>query len=183
MAQQLRFPSPTGPLRVTAEAGKITRLVWSGFETEEDDALETDEAETGEDALLANTAEQLEAYFAGRLKAFDLPLAPQGAHFNQAVWKEMQAIAYGETRTYGEIAAAISEDLLPGLHLPGSSNAGHSHAQAVGQACGANPIPILIPCHRVVAAGGKLGGFSGGRGVETKRWLLIHEGALERELF
>lgn len=183
MAQQLRFPSPTGPLRVTAKAGYVTRLSWCGFETESDDFSEGEDADGGEDELLSQAAEQLDAYFGGRLKDFDLPLAPEGGPFNQAVWREMQAIGYGETRTYGEIAAAISEDLLPGLKLTGSSKPGHSHAQAVGQACGANPIPILIPCHRVVAANGRLGGFSGGRGVDTKRWLLIHEGALERELF
>lgn len=109
-------------------------------------------------ALLEAAATQLEAYFAGRLTRFDLPFDwGQGLHAK--VRRAMAEIPFGETMTYGEIARAVE-----------------APAQAVGQACGANPLPILIPCHRVLGANG-LGGFSAKGGVETKVWLLRHEGA------
>jgi methylated-DNA-[protein]-cysteine S-methyltransferase len=114
--------------------------------------------------LLAEASRQVIAYGEGRLRTFDLPLAPRGPSFQQAVWREMLKIPYGETRTYGELARA-----LDGI------------ARAVGTACGANPIPIIIPCHRVVAGGDSLGGFSGGEGVVDKRRLLVHEGALAEQ--
>jgi len=111
-------------------------------------------------ALLAEAARQIEAYLAGRLTMFSLPLDPRGSGFQRKVWSAMCAIPYGETATYGTIAAEL-----------------RSSPRAVGGACGRNPIPLVIPCHRVVAATG-LGGYSGGEGLATKRWLL----ALEREL-
>ena len=104
-------------------------------------------------------AAQLSAYFDGRLKHFDLPLRVAGTDFQRAVCDAMCAIPFGETRTYGELATQFD-----------------APAQAIGQACGGNPIPILIPCHRVLGAGG-LGGYSGAGGIETKVWLLRHEGA------
>lgn len=109
--------------------------------------------------MLREACTQLEAYFAGTLKHFDLPLSPAGSRFQQRVYAEMRGIAHGDTRTYGDIADAVG-----------------CSAQAVGQACGANPIPVIIPCHRVLAANG-LGGYSGAGGVETKVALLRHEGA------
>jgi len=114
--------------------------------------------------LLAEASRQLVAYGQGRLQAFDLPIAPAGPSFQQAVWQEMLQIPYGETRTYGDLARA-----LDGI------------ARAVGTACAANPLPIIIPCHRVVAGGGSLGGFSGGQGIVDKRRLLVHEGALAEQ--
>lgn len=112
-------------------------------------------------ALLERAAAQLTAYFAGDLAMFDLPLAPAGSPFQRRVWAEMTRIPYGRTRTYGELARRVE-----------------GVARAVGQACGANPIPILIPCHRVVASGGHLGGFSGGLGAASKSALLVREGAV-----
>lgn len=107
---------------------------------------------------------QLQAYLDDPAFAFDLPIKLAGTRHQLAVWEAMQAIPAGRTRTYGELAQAIG-----------------SSARAVGGACGANPIPIVVPCHRVVAAGGALGGFMGTRedGFELaiKRWLLAHEGA------
>ncbi len=107
---------------------------------------------------------QLQAYLEDPSFAFDLPLRLSGTHHQLAVWEAMQAIPAGETRTYGELAARIG-----------------SSARAVGGACGANPLPIVVPCHRVVGAGGAIGGFMGAReeGFElsVKRWLLAHEGA------
>ena len=150
------FDSPVGRLQVTALDGRITRVRWS------EAAAPTD---AGNDPLLAEAGRQLAAYFAGELKAFELPLAPKGSDFQLAVWRIMAGIPYGEVLTYGEVAARTE-----------------GCAQAVGSACGANPIPVFIPCHRIVASGGSLGGFSGGGGVETKRKLLLHEGALPPEL-
>ena len=108
---------------------------------------------------------QLQFYLDDPAFAFDLPLKLAGTRHQLAVWEAMQAIPPGQTRTYGEVANSIG-----------------SSARAVGGACGANPIPLVVPCHRVVGAGGSLGGFMGAReeGFELaiKRWLLAHEGAV-----
>lgn len=104
--------------------------------------------------------EQLQAYFAKEMSAFDLPLFVSGSKFQRDVCTEMLKIPLGETRTYGDIAKELN-----------------CAAQPVGNACGGNPIPVIIPCHRVMGAGGKLTGFSGLGGVDTKVALLIHEGA------
>ena len=138
--------TPLGPMTVTASGGAVTALRWGNGARDADPLL--DEAET-----------QLTAYFSGRRRGFDLPLQVRASPLVQQVCAEMRAIPYGETSTYGTIARTLG-----------------TPAQAIGQACGANPIPILIPCHRVLAANG-LGGFSGGGGVESKVWLLRHEGA------
>lgn len=108
--------------------------------------------------LLTEALSQLQAYFDHRLTRFDLPLA-WGTGLHEKVRRAMAAIPFGETRTYGDLSRQIG-----------------AAAQAVGQACGTNPIPILIPCHRILGAKG-LGGFSAKGGVETKVWLLKHEGA------
>jgi len=112
-----------------------------------------------DDPLLAEAAAQLRAYFDRQLKDFDLPLRPEGTPFQQRVWTELQNIGYGETATYGEIAARLG------------MNAGAS--RAVGAANGRNPIGIVIPCHRVVGTKGSLSGYAGG--VERKRLRLEHE--------
>ena len=141
-----------GAFRITARNGAIVRLTWG---------LGRDE----ESPLLREARRQLKAYSEGRLRDFDLPLAPEGTAFHQSVWSEMRAIPYGKTRTYGDLARTLN-----GI------------ARAVGTACGANPIPIFIPCHRVVASGEDLGGFSGGQGRLTKRRLLVHEGSIAEQL-
>jgi len=146
--------SPVGGLRLTACGGVLTRLAW-------DDAPKaTASGDTADAALLERAMAQLAAYFAGELTAFDLPLDPAGSLFQRRVWEGMIQIPYGRTRTYGDLAHDVG-----------------GVARAVGRACGANPIPIIIPCHRVVAGGGRLGGFSGGRGTESKRCLLALEHA------
>ncbi|TQV69509.1 methylated-DNA--[protein]-cysteine S-methyltransferase [Aliiroseovarius halocynthiae] len=140
--------SSVGRLSVAEEGGKITRLLW-------------DVDPVGEPTpVLVEAQAQLRAYFEGKLTKFDLPTMVGGSDFQRAVCDAMSDIPFGETLTYGEIAK-----------LTGNS------AQAVGNACGANPIPIIIPCHRVMGAGGKLVGFSGAGGVETKVQLLRLEGA------
>ena len=134
--------SPVGPLVIEEQAGRIVRLDW--------DTAPTDSPTP----LLREAKAQLEAYFAGERTRFELPLAPAGTDFQQRVWAAMAEIPYGETRTYGELAAATG-----------------ASARAVGSACGANPIPIILPCHRVVAAHGA-GGYSGRGGLRTKGALL-----------
>ena len=109
----------------------------------------------------AAAAEQLEEYFAGSRKEFDLPLAPRGTHFQLAVWAELVKIPYGVTTSYGAVAAALGKSLVA--------------SRAVGLANGRNPISIIIPCHRVIGADGTLTGY--GWGVDRKEWLLRHEGA------
>lgn len=113
--------------------------------------------------ILIKAQEQLLAYFAGDLRAFSLPLRPHGTPFQQAVWGQLMRIPYGETRSYGQLASAIGK--------PGA-------ARAVGNANGQNPLPILIPCHRVIAADGGLGGYS--CGVKKKAFLLALESAREQ---
>src|SRR5438270_6341879 len=145
---EITVPSPVGPLTLTEADGCITRLGWGGSRRGQ------------ETALLREARRQLAAYFAGRLRDFDLPLALAGSPFQQRVWRAMQRIPYGETRSYGELAHETD-----------------SGPRAVGTACGTNPIPIIVPCHRVLAAGRRIGGYSGGAGIETKRLLLEIEKA------
>lgn len=109
----------------------------------------------GESVLAGEALRQIKEYLGGRRRDFGLSLRLRGTRFRKRVWGEIARIPYGENRSYGEIARRIGS--------PGS-------ARAVGAACRANPVPLLVPCHRVVAAGGRLGGYSSG--VETKRFLL-----------
>lgn len=150
--RQIRLQSPVGGLAVEAIDAAIVAVHWI-------DGGADDAASAG--GVLGEARSQLEAYFAGRLRAFDLPLAPAGSPFERDVWRRMCDIPYGETMTYGDMADAVG-----------------GVARAVGTACGTNPIPILIPCHRVMGAGNRMVGYSGRGRVETKRWLLVHEGAL-----
>tara|TARA_R110002167_G_scaffold228549_6_gene433624 strand:+ start:338 stop:784 length:447 start_codon:yes stop_codon:yes gene_type:complete len=145
---QLSMHTPVGDLTVSEDDGHIVAIDWGWGR----DQLAT--------PLLERAREQIEAYFDGGLRQFDLPLAPCGTTFQRQVWQQMCAIPFGGTLTYGEIAQNIG-----------------GSARSVGTACGANPIPVVIPCHRVLAANG-LGGYSGDGGVETKVALLRLEGAL-----
>lgn len=143
--------TPTGPLSVTETDGMITAVKWHGPKT------------VGDSAVLHQARQQIDEYFAGTRTEFDLPLRVDGTDFQRAVCAVMSAIPFGETLTYGDISKQ--------LKVP---------AQAIGQACGGNPIPLIIPCHRVLGASG-LGGFSGDggglAGIELKVQLLRHEGA------
>jgi methylated-DNA-[protein]-cysteine S-methyltransferase len=138
--------SPIEDLRIVARDGAITAIEFSPFRpsaigepvgTREDD-----------NPLLRSAADQLAAYFRRDLKEFDLPLAPRGTAFQQRVWEQLRGIGYGETASYGEVA-----------HRLGMTNAA---SRAVGLANGRNPIPIVIPCHRVIGANGTLTGYAGG---------------------
>jgi methylated-DNA-[protein]-cysteine S-methyltransferase len=111
-------------------------------------------------SAFAAVRRQLDAYFGGTLRRFDIPLAPRGTEFQLAVWEALTHIPFGETITYRDLAIRIGNPAA---------------VRAVGAANGANPIPIVVPCHRVIGADGSLTGFGGG--LDTKRWLLHHEGA------
>ncbi|MBI5507644.1 MAG: methylated-DNA--[protein]-cysteine S-methyltransferase [Deltaproteobacteria bacterium] len=114
-------------------------------------------------ALLDEAKRQIEAYFDGTRYEFKLPLAPTGTDFELEVWKELSRVPFGATVSYGDVARRIGKPKA---------------TRAVGAACGKNPLPLVIPCHRVIAAGGGLGGFSGG--LHLKRSLLSHEAAVAR---
>lgn len=139
--------TPIGPLTLEADENAVTAIRFSAGGAQDASPL-LDAAEA-----------QLREYFAGARRTFDLPLAPHGTAFQQRVWTASRTIPYGETRTYGELAAAID-----------SPNA----SRAVGMANHRNPIPIIIPCHRVIGANGTLTGYAGG--LEVKRKLLALEG-------
>ena len=142
------FDTPFGPLRVSVRDAAIVRITWAETSNPDDDPV------------LEQAGREIAEYVAGQRQSFDLPVHVAASGFQQDVCAAMQAIPFGETRTYGDIAKSLN--VTP---------------QAVGQACGANPIPVVIPCHRVMGANGRLVGFSGAGGVETKVALLRHEGA------
>jgi methylated-DNA-[protein]-cysteine S-methyltransferase len=141
--------SPIGTLLLAADADGLQQIL---FPTNRRPAR-PDPAWQEDSSALGDVIRQLRAYFAGELEAFDLSLAPQGTPFQQRVWSELQKIPYGETISYGELARRI-----------GNSNA----SRAVGLANGSNPIPIVIPCHRVIGSNGKLTGYGGGLPIKEK---------------
>ena len=147
---RLSFDTPFGPMALEGESA-LTRLWLPGTLPDLDGRGE-------ETPLLRAAREALLAYFAGERRDFDLPLAPAGTDFQRAVWETLRAIPYGQTRTYGEIAAAVGRPRA---------------VRAVGQANHVNPLPIFIPCHRVVGKGGALTGYAGG--LDLKRALLALE--------
>jgi len=149
-----RLRTPFAVLGVRERGGRIVAIDYLPLTTEE-------LAPTT--SLAAEAVRQLLAYVDDPQARFDLPVATHATAFEDRVWREIAAIPAGQVRTYGDIAKAI-----------------RSMPRAVGGACGRNPLPLIIPCHRVVAAGGRLGGFMGGKEhdpLAVKRWLLRHEGA------
>jgi methylated-DNA-[protein]-cysteine S-methyltransferase len=156
MRSHTLIDSPVGPLTLVAEDGAIVGLYMNLQRHRPDDGElgEPDRRGTGVEPFKA-AADQLDAYFAGTLARFTLPLAPRGTAFQQRVWEALQEIPYGETESYGELAERIGS--------PGA-------ARAVGLANGKNPIGIVIPCHRVVGSNGSLTGYGGG--LDRKKQLL-----------
>ncbi|OMG53619.1 cysteine methyltransferase [Azonexus hydrophilus] len=145
--------APGFALGVCCNDDEITRI----------DFLEPRPAQAPDTALAAEAVRQLQAYLADPGFAFSLPLQPAGTHFQRRVWEQIAAIPGGHTETYGQLAKNLK-----------------NAPRAVGQACGANPYPVVVPCHRVIASDGKLGGFARERGgflLDVKRWLLAHENA------
>jgi len=141
--------SPVGPLTINSNGSAITAILF------ENPRYALPEQPRGEDKIIAAARRQLDQYFAGKLRDFDLSLAPKGTPFQQSVWKALLAIPYGVTRSYGEQAKAIGNPAA---------------VRAVGLANGRNPISIVIPCHRVIGANGSLTGYGGG--MERKQLLL-----------
>lgn len=155
--------SPVGKLKLVASDDGLAGVLWTNGEQ---CRLRLPSARySDEDALLCEAAGQLAEYFAGGRHAFDLPLDPQGTPFQKAVWQALRAIPYGETRSYLELARQLDQPQA---------------ARAVGAANGRNPLSIVVPCHRVIGAGGKLTGFAGG--LAAKAHLLALE-ASKRRLF
>lgn len=139
----LSLHSLLGPLTLFDEDGALVALDWGWA------------AEPEPTPLLRRAKARLDEYFSGAAVLFDLPTRPAGTPFQRAVWREMSSIPFGQTRSYGDIAGALD-----------------SAPRAVGAACARNPLPIIIPCHRVLAKDGRLTGYSGGQGIQTKRQLL-----------
>lgn len=152
----LSFDSPVGVISVYARDEKIVGLVMGG------PAATT----MGKSKVLTAAKSQLQKYFAGKLKDFDLPVLLEGTDFQRSVWAEISKVGFGEAVTYAEIAAAIGKPLA---------------SRAVGGAVGSNPVPLIVGCHRVLGYGGKITGYSGGEGLPTKRILLKHEGLTAKE--
>jgi methylated-DNA-[protein]-cysteine S-methyltransferase len=148
---RLTVASPIGNLTLFEAGGAITGLTW---------AVGKGLRNAKPTPVLADARKQIAAYFKGELKTFSLPMAPDGTQFQRKVWQGLSNIPFGKTLSYGALAKKIS-----------------SSPRAVGGACGANPIPIIIPCHRVLGANGSLHGYSGHGGIETKALLLRLEGA------
>ncbi len=151
---QVTVSSPVGPLRLESSDEALVGIRFLG-----DAPLPPPEDVGRTPDLLAETARQLDEYFAGRRTTFDLPLAPRGTSFQQLVWTTLREIPFGQTTSYGDLARRIGRP---------------SAVRAVGAANGQNPIPIVIPCHRVIGRTGRLVGFGGG--LQAKRYLLDLEG-------
>jgi len=148
-------PTPIDRLVVASDGSAIVGVWMANAEPEEGSWADR----CGTDALLDETRRQLVAYFAGRLRTFDLPLAPNGTDFQRRVWSALQEIPFGSTISYADLARRVSNAAA---------------VRAVGAANGRNPIPIIVPCHRVIGSDGSLTGFGGG--LPRKQWLLRHEG-------
>lgn len=152
------MPSPIGRIEVTASAHGVTSLA-----IEASGALPHDGHPEYSSRILDRAVQQLGEYFAGRRKSFTVPLDIAGTSFQRAIWDRLRQLHPGETISYGTLGVA-----------GGAPGAGRAAATAVRS----NPVPILIPCHRVLTARGTIAGYSRGAGVPTKLWLLAHEGAL-----
>lgn len=140
------YPSPIGKLGIAEEAGSITHIYFEGESAQHNLSSE-------ETPLIKEAIRQLDLYFKGELRDFDLPLAPKGTPYQQAVWQQLCTVPYGSTATYKEIAQKVGKP---------------KGFRSVGQANNRNPIPIIIPCHRIIGADGKLVGYGGGLDIKIK---------------
>ena len=148
-----RYSSPLGPLLLLSDGNALTGLYLPAQNIPAQEAVQQDNPQ-----VFTQVRRWLDSYFRCQPREIDFPLCPAGTDFRKQVWDRLMDIPYGSTCTYGELARSISPTMS---------------AQAVGQAVGANPISIIIPCHRCVGSGGKLTGYAGG--LEAKKWLLEHE--------
>lgn len=145
------FNSPVGVLEICSDGNSITAIRFSNSNIAEVQS-------ESDDIIIKNCTKQLIEYFRGDLKVFDIPISPRGTDFQRKVWDKVLEIPFGETNSYGRIAIALGDAKLN---------------RAVGLANGANPIPIIIPCHRIIGGDGSLTGYAGG--LDRKKWLLNHE--------
>jgi len=151
----IRLDSPIGRLEVVADDSAVLALT-----IERDGILPHDGEPERTNPVLERARTELDEYFAGTRTGFDVPVRWHGTPFQESVWRELSRLGWGEATSYGSLAAAVGR--------PGA-------ARAIGGAVGANPVPILVGCHRVLASDGRLTGYSGGEGIPTKLWLLGHE--------
>ena len=159
--RRLIIDSPIGPLTLFADDDGLRRILFPNEEPDEPSLVDAQDAP--DDAVLVETAQQVGEYFAGERTTFTLPLHLEGTNFERETWRALAAIPYGETISYGEQADYIGR---------------HGASRAVGGANGRNPIPIVLPCHRVVGSDGSLTGFGGG--LEIKQFLLDLEAGVQR---
>ena len=155
-----RLDSPIGRIELTGDGTAVTSLV-----IEREGRLPHDGDPETYDAVLDRAATQLTEYFTGQRTSFDVPVSLRGTEFQRAIWHELSHLEFGQVASYGELGLAT-----------GRPTAG----RAVGGAVGANPVPIIVPCHRVLASNSRITGYSGGNGIPTKIWLLDHEGIEHR---
>jgi len=155
-----RVDSPIGRIELTSDGESITSLI-----IERAGTLPLEHVPENGAAVLDRAAQQLTEYFRGQRREFDVPVSVSGTPFQRAVWAEIAALPFGAIASYGELGLAT-----------GRPTAG----RAVGGAVGANPVPIIVPCHRVLAGDRRITGYSGGNGIPTKVWLLDHEGIEHR---
>jgi methylated-DNA-[protein]-cysteine S-methyltransferase len=155
------FESPIGPLRIVANDDGLCAIDFpTSRHASRIGATDASGASDSASAVLRTASQQLVEYFAGTRYTFDLPLAPHGTQFQRAVWQALTEIPYGQTASYAQLATRLGRPTA---------------TRAVGAANGRNPLPIVLPCHRVIGADGSLTGFAGG--LDTKRFLLALEGA------
>lgn len=169
----MSFDSPIGVIALTVRDGALTGLKIlaphnkAGAQRVGAGSVSTATPNATDTAVLSRVEAQLREYFAGTRTTFDLPIQfGSGTPFQRAVWHELEALPFGESATYGDLARAVGQ-------------AGAS--RAIGGAVGANPIPIVVPCHRILAGNGRITGYSSGAGIPTKAWLLAHEHITYRE--
>ncbi|MEO5724152.1 MAG: methylated-DNA--[protein]-cysteine S-methyltransferase [Ilumatobacteraceae bacterium] len=156
----ITIDSPVRELRLIASDSGMRAILWHDHAAHRV-AVDNDRLNDRCTTILQSAADQLDEYFRGKRESFDLPLDPVGSPFQQAAWLVLRTIPYGQTITYGEQARRLGDP---------------NKARAVGAANGRNPLSIVVPCHRVIGATGKLTGFAGG--IDAKAWLLDHERGL-----
>jgi methylated-DNA-[protein]-cysteine S-methyltransferase len=158
MLHTITMNSPVGELRLIASERGLRAIMWGAEDAARIASVDAADLVEGNTPLLDRAVVQLEEYFAGTRRDFDLPLDPLGTPFQQSAWMVLRTIPYGRTMSYGEQARKLGDP---------------NKARAVGAANGKNPLSIVVPCHRVIGSSGDLTGFGGG--LEAKSWLLDHE--------
>ena len=158
MVHTITMDSPVGPLRLVASERGMRAILWGAEDMERVASIDADELVEGTTPILEQAVTELEEYFDGTRREFDMPLDPVGTPFQQSAWMILRTIPYGQTISYGQQALQLGDP---------------NKARAVGAANGKNPLSIVVPCHRVIGSTGHLTGFAGG--LDVKSWLLDHE--------